>query len=220
MVAFFCPPPFMKQSTSGLSVVYRYAGQNSADASIYNFSCPLGAANATRVLIIGVTGRHTAAAVFPTVTVNGIAATSLIQLNGTLATKACLFAVSVPTGNTANIVVSFASAATRCTVCVWETTGLISITPLATGSSSTKPFTTNLTTQAGGAVFAVSEFYNYSDSVWTGATEDFDVNYADGALSISHSGASALTPSSGTMSVVNTMAGTLTGAAMVAVSLR
>lgn len=220
MVAFFTPPPFMKRASAGLSAVYRDGGRNGTDLTTYNFSVPLGADAATRVLIVGVTGRHNTNTVFPTVTVNGVTATALSLFNGGFNTKACLYAVALPTGNVANIAVSFSTAATRCAACLWETVGLLSLTPISSGGASTQPLTVNLTTQAGGAVFAVSEFYPYSDSVWTGASEDFDLSYVDGGLTLSQSGASALTPASGSLSVINAMVSGVTAAAMSAVSLR
>ena len=122
------------------------------DATTFTFSSQsFGAAAADRKIIIGM-GHRGSAATVTSITVGGVAATSVVESpsSGAEADRACIFIADVPTGTTGNVVVVLLATATRCGIGVWRMTGAGSSTPTDTGISSADPSTTTLTIAANG----------------------------------------------------------------------
>lgn len=141
----------------------------------------------------------------PGLTINGNAAALLryAQVSGSESTGVALFALSVPSGTTANIVASistgFKTAGTS--FGVWAAYGLISQTPNATASDTILPVNMSIATQANGIVVAAAATgITGTAATWTwsaGITEDFD----EGVANIGCSGASAITPTTTTLAL-------------------
>lgn len=150
-----------------------------------------------------------------TVTIGGTAATEIAGTNastssgGTADSETRMFAATVPSGTTANIVVTTSASTTGCAIGIWSAYNLASTTPVAAVASTTTPRNLSLNVSAAGVACGLS-FHNVSSS-WTGMTEDFD-NVIAG---LQHSGGSytattaqsplsvTVTPSSGIGGVGN-----------------
>lgn len=100
--------------------------QNVASQTTYTFSGQnIGPANKTRLVVVGIAAL-TANVAINSVTVGGLSAT---QISGCLAnteTSGCasdLWYIKLPSISTASVVVTFASAMTRCAIQIWNVVG-------------------------------------------------------------------------------------------------
>jgi hypothetical protein len=101
---------------------------DASDATIYTYEdVAFGNAHFNRRIIVAVMHDATNDAQ-ATVTIGGVAATRAATAAGTGA----LFIASVPTGTEGDIVVTYASAASRSAIGVWRADGLLDNTPFAT----------------------------------------------------------------------------------------
>jgi hypothetical protein len=99
----------------------------------------------------------------------------------------------VPTGANGNVFVQWSAQRTRCAVIVWRITGLLSTTPVDTGSetvSGSNPLNDDIDISAGGVCVAMAYDGSTNNRTWTwsGLTEDVDATFASGR---SYTGASA-----------------------------
>jgi hypothetical protein len=158
---------------------------DSADAgnlTTYTFSTQsLGAAQWDRVILVGAAHRATANNVtIDSCTIDGNAATSVVNtgaVNDTTNSRAArLFARFVPTGTTADIVVTLSAAAVRAGIGVWAMYGTNgAITAFNTNtSSSANPTTANVNIPAEGAAVAFAFGTDAPGLTWSGFTESFD----------------------------------------------
>lgn len=145
----------------------------------------IGTADANRIIVLVVGGYSNAASgalgTLSSVTVGGNTATQIItQAIGTL-TTASIYAIAVPTGTTADIVVAHGGA-TTCGVGVYR---MISNTLRINAKDAKSTFTSgntpnalsvNLSTSANSPVVAVAYGQNDGTVTWTNVTEDFDVD--------------------------------------------
>lgn len=196
-------------------------------ASTYTFSNhAIGPASDDRHVLVSVQSGHSAARTAPSVTIGGIAATQVGFNASSDDTILCGFYIAlVPTGTTANIVVTYSGSAVRCRVDVWTITGLQSTTATDTASDDTDSsgvVSDTLDVQAKGCAFGVYSYLSTGTptAAWAGLTEQFDGN-----LEASQYGTSAFdnfaTAQSGmTVSVTITNPGTLTKPAFLAVAMR
>lgn len=107
---------------------------DASNLTTYNFAAKaIGVAAADRVVLVLVCS-DTAAPAISGVTVGGLTATKLIE-----ASPLSIWAVSVPTGATATVSVTFASAALRCVIRTYAAFGLKSLTPVDTLSLTAGP---------------------------------------------------------------------------------
>jgi hypothetical protein len=112
--------------------------ESDADTDTYTFSTQsLGAEAADRYIVIGASAREGSATLrnFSSVTVGGNAATSLVEVEAT-AGQIGLFGIAVPTGTTADVVVTFDGANSRCTIAVFRIVGADTTTPTDTSFDS------------------------------------------------------------------------------------
>lgn len=153
----------------------------------------VGIATATRRIIVGyILDENTSST--PTMTIGGIAATH-VRSEVRPSSRFGFYIAVVPTGTTADIVLTFAGAASFCYITVWRVTGMSTSTLLdahdnviTTSGSATE----TITTQANG--FAMGLCLRSSGSTtWTGLTEIFEEVVGSGQFS----GAS-LAPTTGT----------------------
>jgi hypothetical protein len=111
---------------------------NTSDLSAYTFTNhAIGDAAADRVVVVCVSVRSSGSSSVTSVSIGGNAATSLVAASG-VGAIANFYALLVPSGTTATIVVNIGgSAAQSCAVAVWALTGTGgSTTPTATASST------------------------------------------------------------------------------------
>lgn len=155
----------------------------------YTFSShAIGTASADRVVVVAIYGGFlTTARAVSTVTIGGNSATVYAtQVDVAPARPKLAFAfLPVPTGTTANIVVTWNGTMDFCTIGVWAVTGVGSISSIFSsasdvnaGAGATRTIN-NLVVPAGGAIIAISGFVDttagLTDITWTGVTEVGDI---------------------------------------------
>jgi len=146
-----------------------------ANKTVYTFSgASIGAAASNRRVIVGVSQGGGAPNV--SVTVGGISADLVVEavsgLNGT-----AIWIALVPSGTTADIVVTCGASANRLGIGVWSCTGLSSNTPIDTDAvTGTRDADLSVSTAEGGFTIGATETRNNSFSAvtWTGLTERYD----------------------------------------------
>ncbi len=157
-----------------------------SNATVYTFVAQaIGTPAANRRVVVGIANRDIAA-VPSSVTVGGVALT--MDESKVLTQVASQWSGVIPTGSTADIVVTYAAANTYCGIGVWETNG----SPVATGvsgASGANPVV-SVATAPGDFVVGVTA-YRVSvlgpSVAWNVATERYDAA-VDGAVR-QHSGA-------------------------------
>jgi len=161
-----------------------YVGRNDAGSgSVATFNSQgIGAAAANRTVIISVGQNSGSRPSSPTVTVNGNAATLIVARRTDYSTSAsttqALYAIEVPTGTTANIVVTWSTTVDTTAIGVWAAYGLGSLSPYDTETSGADPAAMNVDVPAGGIVVgAVFNGNNVAVGTWTGLTENYDQNF-------------------------------------------
>ena len=118
------------------------------------------------------------------VTVGGVSATSIKDQAGGITARCAIFIAAVPTGTTADVVLTLSGAWVRGAIAIHRLTGLSSAGAAeATASDTTSTATLTLTATAGAAVIGA---YNGGAGAvgtpfaWSGLTEDFDTTISGG----------------------------------------
>jgi len=149
------------------------SGKSNADTASYTLtSASIGTATADRIVVVSVVGVGDST---HSVTIGGNAATEVISYAGTSG-RASLYALSVPTGTTANVVVTVGGTDSL-GVSVYAMYGASGTTAHDTATANADPLTTTIDIPAGGVVFAVADAYNASalTFAWTGVDEDVNL---------------------------------------------
>lgn len=149
------------------SVSYVTVVSSTTDASTYTFnSTNIGIADATRLVVVCIATNSGSVRTINRVTINGATAT-LIQKSdgGSLNSKAGMYALAVPTGTTADIVVNMSNTEGRCIVHVYALYNLTSTTPVTSNVSQNAASTSRTLTVAGNAGDVVLGF-----SIFDGGT--------------------------------------------------
>lgn len=185
--------PFVFATGGGTpaSVSFCENRQSSTDASSYTFSAvSLGAAATGRRIVIGVAGSKGGTVSVTSVTVGGNAATQLCTDEGSgggANKRTALYIITVDSGTSADIVVTYSGTCARSGIGVWAVYDLQSSTPVATATSQTvDPYTSgSLSHNAGGVGIYVAYTY-YSGGLpthtATNATERYDIDTEAGVL--------------------------------------
>lgn len=148
---------------------------SSSDLTTYTFSSQsLGIVDATRRIVVACGRAAAGDGTISSLTVAGVAATSLIAINNNSSNNASLHIAHVPAGTTGDIVVTAASGCTRMAIGVWAVYNLASETPKATASSTADPAALNVNTDNPGVVIAYVFGSQSTTVTWTGVTERFD----------------------------------------------
>lgn len=156
--------------------------ESGTQLSTYTFSSsPLGAADANRLIAVGVSGVFGpggSSRTVNSVTIAGVSATSIVKVSHDVAsayTAAAIFAAIVPNGTTGTISVVFNGAMRRCGCGIWRLLNA-DIVPHATiGDANGTPLGGSLEIPAGGAAVATAQATGGATSFnWTGLTEDWD----------------------------------------------
>lgn len=136
----------------------------------------IGAASSDRRVIVGFSwfGAQT----LSSATIGGVSAAITVQ-GATASGGGAIIIATVPTGTTADIVLTMSGAVARWGITVWSAVGMSTNTATDTGSSSADPGTDTLVSVAGGFLIcaAGSQHIAGAGSVsWANATERTDVD--------------------------------------------
>lgn len=194
---------------AGGPVTATYIGNatNENDLTTYTFSGQsIGTAAADRIVVVGVHHNSGGDIDISSVTIGGNAATAIVTAKdlATNTTTAALYALLVPTGTTADIVVTLSAAgAVRAGIGVWNINGKFdSIAAFHTASATSgDPTSVSLNIPDQGCVIAVATQANAGTVTvtWSGTTERYDqvMGTADNTMT-GASTAGPATASSGT----------------------
>ena len=181
----FAPPATVAQTassafTSGLVASKTYSGLS------------IGAVADRDLVIVGVHthGGGTSLASTTSVTIGGVSGTELADANGNDGTNACvvaLYQAIVPTGTTADVVVTFNASHGNGGCVVW-TAKNVNTTAHDTGSSVAANPSDTIGVEAGGIIIGYVATANAYSWTWTNLTENFDSTTGTGGSG--HSGAS------------------------------
>lgn len=153
---------------------------NAANQTTYTFTATsIGTASADRRVIVAFGASDgTAGKTDSTVTIGGITATKLVGAYyvGTTTRMAAMYMASVPTGTTADIVVTYSGQMSRMGMSVFSATGVQSATPRdsvsAQGDASGTLFSANLSGPNGGFIVGFLFIQDEATSItWSGITE-------------------------------------------------
>lgn len=179
--------------SSTLTFTYQTAAVDSVDRTAYTFSAQaIGTAATSRRVVVAISWRYSSPApAISSVTIGGVSATvhaSVMTGDGGSNAVAIASAV-VPTGTSADVVVTFASTSTRCGIGVWTLPNGGSYTGQSAGAQGNTNLSVDVTTVAGQGVIAavMSLGSSTATSTWTGADERYDA--AIEGTNIYHSGA-------------------------------
>ena len=173
------PPPTVKTYITGAS--------SSGYTTSYTFSSTsIGTASSDRLVVVVVEGRQAVVdRTVSSVTIGGVSATIVSATNVSGRYPGCIAYLTVTSGTTADIVVTFSgSTGSGCAIQVYTLTSLSSTTPVDSDQSGTvaSPASVTLTTSSQGALIAgVGGNGGATGSIsWTGPTEDYEVSPATG----------------------------------------
>lgn len=172
-------PPF---SSADAIVTFTASAVSISDLTAYTFSgVAIGTASADRkvVVAVGTAAGVAAADGVASITVGGISATLVVQTVPPLGDEAQveLWQADVPTGTTADIVVTWNGAHSRCGIGVWAVTGAgTGATDTVEDNSGTASETGTIDVPAGGVLIAAVVHGGASviTHTWTGPTERYD----------------------------------------------
>ena len=163
-------------SLASALVTYLTSSVNTSNLTTYTYSAvAIGTAHFNRHIAVAVLFDATDDYPPASVTIGGVSATLVKAQNAAVA----LYIAKVPTGTTADIVVTYASAALRSAIGVWRLDGLASATAHATAGgawTSTAIQTFSINAPSGGVILAAVECDDVpaASIVWVNTSESFD----------------------------------------------
>ncbi|WP_448005333.1 hypothetical protein [Agromyces bauzanensis] len=164
-----------KHLSSGITGTYQATVYDEEDRATYTFSAqPIGAAASSRRVVVAIGCRHSSGITLNTVTIGGVAATKdVTKIEAGGINETVIASAVVPTGTTADVVVTFTGgSAVRCTIGVWTLTGG---SPATTAiAAETDPTSLTLSTSSGD--FVVAAVTAQVTVVWSGASERFNTS--------------------------------------------
>jgi len=169
------------------TVAFASSAVDSVDRTIYTFSgVAIGTATLDRKVVVSPVGNIGAGGgAVSTVTVGGISASLVVAIIGGVQ-SAEIWQADVPTGTTADVVVTWAAEQARSGIGVFAVTGAASGAS-DTATSTADPMSTTLTIPANGIAIGVGTDNAGGPFAWTNLTERYD-EPLEGA--IDHTGAS------------------------------
>lgn len=180
-------------SDPSVTVSFQASYTDSSSATTYTFSgASIGTAAADRKVVVGVVGTRAAAGTHTvaTMTIGGIAATLVKQQNVSHSDRqtAEIWQAAVPTGTTANIVVTFDAGMRGAGIGVYAVYGAASAA-YDTDGSNADPMSASIDVPAGGILIGVGVNANGGTFAWTNLTEKYDELY-EALAPGNHTGAS------------------------------
>lgn len=145
-----------------------------SNSTVYTFtSAAIGSASPARTVFVYVGGSNAGLAA-PAVTVGGSTATLVTSVvDASSNATSALYAISVATGTTANVVVTWSAGQVRTSIAVWAAYNLVSNTAAATATSNAATASLNLNTLAGDIIIVAGESGTATSSAATGYTSRF-----------------------------------------------
>ena len=201
--------------TGDTSVTFTDSSVNSGSATAYTFSSQaIGTASSDRVVAVGVSAGNSAAGI-NTLTVGGVSAVKAIDATNSTETE--LWYASVPSGTTADIVVTFSSSKGRCGIGVWALTGVTGVGATNTSTSSTATLTVSGKTKD--IVLAVYAGKDHASVSFSGVTENYDEDISGAGSQYQAGGSKKLTATGSNTITVTPNTGATEVAAVSAVFL-
>ncbi len=158
------------------TVSYRATYSSTTDLTTYTFNtCDIGTASATRLVVVQVHGQPSSGTrAVNTLTIGGTGATG--YQNTARLYHTSLWALAVPTGTTADIVVTFNGTVNNCLISVYALYDLSSNTPVASNEAAANGTSVSLTlsAQKDGIVIGGITGAANTTTTWTGVTERYD----------------------------------------------
>lgn len=173
-------PPMLLSSKAPMAASFVTNGMTPSGSNPYTFSgVSIGDAAGDRLVVVAIGWGTSGTVTVSSATIGGVSASIAAQTTGTNVGIALIYAV-VPSGTTADIVVTMSTSGSRLYYGVWRVTGQLSTTPYDTdapagGGSASRSVTIDI--PAGGFVFAASQGSDPGGVTWTNATERWD--YSD-----------------------------------------
>ena len=177
-------PIMLGSGGSGLIRTVLGSKEDLVGASVFNFNgFDIGEADSGRFLVAALTARKSSiGGAVTSVTIGGLAATDLataVLSDSGRTIIASLHGVTVPTGTTADVVLTLANNFNHGACTLYKLMGLNSTTPDDTDtdtSPTSRTVTMNVTPLAGGLALAAAAFdgSTSTDAAWTELTEDYD----------------------------------------------
>ena len=159
------------------SISFRTSAASSSDLTTYTFSSQnIGTAAESRHVIVSVSSLADGlgSTSISSITIGGVAATVVVSQASGDGGFAGLAIAAVPTGTTADVVVTMSNLQGRMAVGIWAAYDLASATPVDTAASTADPASLNVDVQAGDVLVAAIYNNTNATATWTGATERFD----------------------------------------------
>jgi hypothetical protein len=160
------------------SVVYCAGTSSNTDATSYTFTAAaIGAAGGNRRVAVIVASASGGSPVVSGLTIGGISASEVVgQTTGNGFQRISIWVADVPTGTTANIVVSYAATQGRCGVAVYALYDTSKLQAESTASSTANPSALSLTATGipSVAIAGAWEGSNSTSFTWSGLTENLD----------------------------------------------
>lgn len=187
-----------KGGAASASVTYESTATDETDQTTYTFSNQaIGSANSNRYVIVCFHAVFTTSTSLSSATIGGVSATISVQVNSSLSAggywASGIIIAAVPTGTTADVVLTFGATAVRASISTFSATGLNSATATNTYTATGSTLSRSIDVSAGG--FAVGCTCQYATSglstwTWVGLTESTDAQLASGTAQ-SYSAAAA-----------------------------
>lgn len=172
-------------AASGLTHTFLQTAVDPIDRTVYTFAAqPIGAASADRRVVVAIGSRTSS---LSSVTIGGVAAA--VDVSDTTPDQIYICSAVVPTGTTADVVVTFTAGIARCAIGMWMIDGAASVLYDAmTGDNDTDM---SMLGHVGDIAIVASYEHGTvgSTATWTGATERYD-ELAE--TDMSHTGADAV----------------------------
>jgi hypothetical protein len=172
-------------SAAAAAAAYASTAGDATNATSYTFAGQgIGTASGDRYVVVCYALQQSGggAPVDPTITVGGAACTSLVTVTDATAERYGIHITSAvfTSGTTADIIVNEGSTQHSCEIYVFAVTGLNSITPTDTASSTASPPSDTINCDAGGVIIGVAgTAVDASSFTWVGITERADSSVAD-----------------------------------------
>jgi hypothetical protein len=189
----FTSAMMMAAQTPEATVSFRASYTDAGSATAYTFSgADIGTAASDRIVVVTAVGSRAAAGTHTvaSLTVAGNAASLVKQQNVPSGDRqtAEIWAVSLASGTTGNIVVTFDAGMQGAAIGVFAIYGANS-TVSATAGSNADPMNASINVPAGGVLIGVGVNENGGTFTWANLTEKFDEQYYAGGGPSNHTGA-------------------------------
>lgn len=207
-------------SAIGVELSLTAQANSGTDGTSFTFAgLSLGDPSASRRIIVAVAHNRNPAQTISTVTVGGVSATIVTNVNSANFLGAGLAIADVPTGTTGDVVVTFANTALQCAVAVYRVVNLASSTAHATALQSGATagvLSTTINVPSGGLAVAMAINSVPAAYTWSaGLLEDTDQTVEG---QITGSSASSVFAAAQTGLTITTSAGSGTNAVLTVAS--